>query len=268
MIRDLLKKHHITPDTGQDQHFLDDETVLDRELQEAEINDSDTVLEVGGGIGSLTKKLAKAADHVYVIEKDTRLVEILEDELSGFDNVDIIEGDALKVDWPAFDKCVSNPPYHLSSELIERLGEKQKLSVLSLQKEFADRLVAKPGSSDYSAISIRANYHFIPVFLQPIAKDRFYPAPEVESALVKLYPRKKKFGIHDEDLFFQVVRALFTNKRKKVRNAFVDARHILGIEKDEAKSVRDDLPYSEERVINLEMKQLAELANYWREHSG
>lgn len=268
MIRDLLQKHRITPDTDQDQHFLDDETVLQQEVQEAEIDGSDIVLEIGGGLGSLTKKLAEKAGQVYVIEKDPRLIDVLEDELDGLDNIEIIEGDALEVDWPGFDRCVSNPPYHLSSELIERLGEEQKLSVLSLQKAFAERLVAEPGSSAYSSISIRANYHFIPVFLQTISRDSFYPPPEVKSALVKLYPRKKKFGIHDEDVFFTVVKALFTNKRKKVRNAFVDARHILGIDKDAAKAVRDDLPYSEERVINLEMKQLAELANYWAEHDG
>jgi 16S rRNA (adenine1518-N6/adenine1519-N6)-dimethyltransferase len=262
MIKELLREYDLEPDTFQGQHFLDAERILEQEVDEAEVDDTDTVLEVGTGLGTLTKKIAERAGTVYTVEKDKRIVRKLRDILQGYDNIELVQGDVLDIELPAFDTCVSNPPYHISSELIELLGENKALSVLTLQQAFAQRLVAAPGSGDYSRLTVMTNYHFIPVYIQDISADYFYPRPDVDSALVKLYPREKQFGIDDSERFFTLVAALFTNKRKKTRNAFVDGRHILDIDKDHAKGLRDDLPHSEERVINLEMKQLAETSAF------
>lgn len=262
MIRQLLQKHGFTPDTHQDQHFLDSEHILNREIEEADLSSTDTVLEIGAGLGNLTRKLAQKAGTVHAIERDKRLVTILQKEFRTTDNITVIQGDAMEIDWPDYDKCVSNPPYHISSSLTEKLGQNQKLSVLTLQKEFAQRLVAQPGSSDYSRLTIMANYYFIPVYLQDIPPSAFYPEPDIDSALVKLYPRPNKFSIQDPDSFLRTVKALFIHKRKKVRNAFVDSRHIIGIDKDQAKTMRDQLPHSQERVINLNMKQLADITHH------
>ncbi|MDY6770523.1 MAG: 16S rRNA (adenine(1518)-N(6)/adenine(1519)-N(6))-dimethyltransferase RsmA [Candidatus Nanohaloarchaea archaeon] len=262
MIKETLQRHGLEPDPQQGQHFLADERILQQEVREAEVSADDTLLEIGAGIGNLTRKLTAAAGHVHAVERDKRMVAALREELDGIDNVDVIEGDILELDWPEFDKCVSNPPYEISSELIERLGKAGQLSVLTLQQAFAEKLVAEPGSSGYSRISVLANYHFIPVYIRDVSRESFYPPPEVDSALLKLFPREKQFGIEDEDAFFEVVRALFTHKRKKVRNAFVDSRHILDMDKDAAKAMRDDLPHSEERVINLDLQKLAEVTAF------
>jgi len=260
MIQQLLDKYRFQPDEHRDQHFLNSERILQEAVDQAEIENGDVVLEIGAGMGILTHKLAEQAQNVYAVENDEKLIKILRNEFENHNNVEIIHGDIMSVEWPEYDKCVSNPPYHLSSELVEMLGERQKLSVLSFQQEFAERLVAEPGSSDYSRLTVMANYYFIPVYLQDIPSSAFYPPPDVDSALVKLFPRPNKFGIEDKDRFFRIVKALFIHRRKKVRNAFVDSRHIFEIEKDTAKQLRDKLPYSEERVINLHVKQLAELA--------
>ncbi len=262
MIEDLLRRYDIRLDTDQGQHFLDDETVLRREVDEADLSGDETVLEIGAGLGTLTTEIARQAGTVRAVERDKRLIDALEQETGRFDNIEIIEGDVLELEWPAFDVCISNPPYEISAELIERLGKEGKLSVLTLQRAFAQKLIVEPGSSAYSRMTVMANYYFIPVYLQDVPAASFYPEPDVESALVKLFPREKKPDTADEDTFFTIVRALFTHKRKKVRNAFVDARHILDISKDRGKELRDDVPYSEERVINLQLKQLAEISSW------
>jgi len=261
MIPELLQKHGLSPKTGLGQHFLDDPTVLDREIEEAEIEDNDHVLEIGAGLGTLTTRLADVAGKVTTIEQDAALIPVLEKELKLHDNVELVHGDALDIEWPDVDRCVCNPPYQIASALVERLGEAGIPAVMVVQEEFAQRLVAEAGTDAYSRLTLLANYYFVPVYLDPVPATAFEPEPEVESALIKLFPANKQDEIGPEQ-FFTTVDALFTHKRKKVRNAFVDSRHITGMTKDAAKEMRDDLPYSEQRVIDLELQQVVEIAQY------
>lgn len=261
MITELLQKHGLSPNTGLGQHFLDDPDLLDREVEEGELEETDHVLEVGAGLGTLTKRLADVAEQVTTIEQDSSLIPVLEKELRMYDNIDIIHGDAMDVDWPEVDRCICNPPYQIASALVERLGEEGIFSVMVVQEEFAQRLVADAGTGDYSRLTLLANYYFVPVYLKSVPSTAFEPEPEVESALIKLFPANKQDEVGPEQ-FFTTVDALFTHKRKKVRNAFVDSRHITGMTKDAAKQMRDDLPYSEQRVINLELQQVVEIAQY------
>ncbi|MDY6789525.1 MAG: 16S rRNA (adenine(1518)-N(6)/adenine(1519)-N(6))-dimethyltransferase RsmA [Candidatus Nanohaloarchaea archaeon] len=266
MIKQILNRYGFSPDRLKGQHFLNDERLLEEEVEEAEIGGSDTVLEIGGGLGTLTRKLAERAGKVHTVEKDPQMVEILEKELSDLENVEIHSSDVLDLDLPDFDKCVSNPPYQISSSIIEMLGRERKLSVLTFQKQFAKRLVASPGSKDYSRISVRCQMSFIPVYLKEIPASSFLPEPEVDSALVKLYPRNDEIYTGDEEAFNRTIRALFTNRRKKIRNAFVDGRHILNIPKQKAKRMRDRIPHSEDRVNNLEVRELAEISEFLEEN--
>jgi len=129
MIEDLLRRYDLRLDTEQGQHFVDDETLLRREVDEADLDGDETVLEIGSGLGTLTKAIARQAGHVIAVERDARLIDALEQETSGFETIEIIEGDILEIDWPAFDVCISNPPYEISADLIERLGKAGNLSV-------------------------------------------------------------------------------------------------------------------------------------------
>lgn len=265
MIREKLKKYNLYLDENKGQSFLDNPRILEKEVEEAEIEDNDVILEIGAGIGNLTKKLAEKAKKVYAIEKDEDLVYALKKELEDFDNVEIIEGDALEIEFPEFDKCVSNIPYSISSEIIEKLTNYGNLSVLTLQKEFAKRLVAEPGSDNYSRITILSRFYFLPVIVEEISRENFFPEPEVDSALVKFYPRDESFGVEDEEFFFKAVKALFIHKGKKVRNAFYNSRHFFDLDKEKAKELRDKLPHSEERVFNLEIRKLCELSKKLKE---
>ncbi len=259
MIEEELRRLGIKPVKGQ--NFLRDENVIDALIEAGEV-DGTTVMEIGAGTGAITEPLEEKAEKVYALETDTKLSEHLEDKFSDTP-VEVINQDFLEYEiLDEVERCVSNLPFQISSEAVEKLGREQVQSSLILQEELADRLVAEPGSSDYSHFTVLANYYFIPVKLRTVSRESYYPSPEVDTAIVKLYPNRDRHGVEDEEQFFEISRALFTHKRKKARNAFVDARHILGMEKDEAKELRDEIPHSEERVINLQVIQLKEIAEF------
>lgn len=257
-----LRELGIKPVRGQ--NFLISEPVVNSLVEAGEV-EGEEVLEIGAGTGVVTEKLAEEAEKVLAVEKSTTLAEHLRERFEETQNVEIVEQDILEYDFSGVDRCVSNLPFQLTSEILEKLGENQVQSALIVQDELADKIVAEPGGSNYGSFSIRMNYYFIPVKLRTVGKTNFHPAPEVDAAIIKLYPNKERHGVEDEEQFFETVKALFTHKRKKVRNAFVDARHIFGIEKDRAKKLRDEVPHSEERVNELEVIQLKEISEFLKE---
>lgn len=261
-VKQELRELGVKPVRGQ--NFLTSEAVTKALVEAGEAEDKD-VLEIGAGTGVITRELSEKADKIYAVEKNTVLAEHLKEQFEG-SNVEVIEEDILEYEIPEVDRCVSNLPFQLSSEILEMLGERQIQSSLILQDELADKIVADPGEGRYGPFTVMVNYYFVPVKLRTVAKRSFHPAPEVDAAIVKLYPNKERHGVKDEEQFFETTNALFTHKRKKVRNAFVDARHIFEIEKDEAKKLRDELPHSEERVNELEVIQLKEISEFLAEN--
>jgi 16S rRNA (adenine1518-N6/adenine1519-N6)-dimethyltransferase len=253
-----LRKLGIKPVKGQ--NFLTSEVIVEALVEAGEVEDQE-VLEIGAGTGAITQKLSEKAEKVYAVENNSVLSKHLREEFES-SNVEVFEQDILEHDFGEVDRCVSNIPFHLSSEILEKLGKEQIQSALIIQDDLADRIVAEPGESDYGRLTVMINYYFIPVKLRTVPSSSFEPAPDVQAAIVKLYPNEERHGVENEDFFFKIVRALFTHKRKKVRNAFVDARHILEISKDEAKEIRDDLPHSEKRVNQLEIIELKEIAEF------
>lgn len=257
MIERTLRELGVKPVRGQ--NFLTSETVIEALVKAGETEDK-TVLEIGAGTGAITEKLIEESETVYALETDHTLFKHLEDE---FPEAEIVNQDFLEYEISSdVDRCVSNLPFQISSEAVEKLGRHQIQSALILQEELADRMVAEPGSSDYSHFTVMVNYYFVPVKLRTVSGSNYYPSPEVETAIVKLYPNRERHGVEDEEFFFKLSRALFTHSRKKTRNAFVDARHILDIEKERAKELRDEIPHSEERVVTLEIIDLKEIAEF------
>ncbi|MFB6245857.1 MAG: 16S rRNA (adenine(1518)-N(6)/adenine(1519)-N(6))-dimethyltransferase RsmA [Candidatus Nanohaloarchaea archaeon] len=258
-LRDELRHLGVKPVGGQ--HFLESGSVVEALVEAGEVEDR-TVLEIGPGTGSITEKLVERAESITAVEKDTTLASHVEEAFPG---VEVVEGDFLDMEGLDFDRCVSNIPFEISSEVVRKLGRAQIQSALIVQDQLADKIVAEPGENEYSEFSVAAQYFFVPVKLRTVSSSAFYPEPEVDAAIVKLYPNKERHGVEDEEAMFELAKALFTHGRKKVRNAFVDARHILDYEKDEAKRIRDDLPHSEERVKKLSVRQLAEITEFLEE---
>lgn len=215
----ILNKHGIRLSKEQGQSHIVDEEILERIIEYGNISSSDFVLEIGPGIGNLTFFLVENAGKVLAVEKDKRLVNILRSRFSEVEDLEIVHGDALEVELPEFDKVISNLPYSISSPLTFRLFEKDfNLGVLMYQEEFARRMVASPGSSEYSRLSVSVKYYSEAEILEKISPDKFIPQPEVNSAIVRVRSREPSFQVEDEDLFFNTVRAAFQHRRQKIRN--------------------------------------------------
>jgi 16S rRNA (adenine1518-N6/adenine1519-N6)-dimethyltransferase len=233
----LIARAGVRGDPERDQHFLVDDRVLDR-LPGYLPAEADTahVLEVGGGPGALTDRLLDAADRVTVVERDQDLAAFLEAEFADAieaDRLDIIEGDALEVELPAFTASVSNLPYGISSEITFRLLPTGRPLVLTFQREFAERMAAEPGTDEYGRLSVTAGHYADVELVETVPKEAFSPPPAVESAVVRVTPRKPEYTVPDDETFMAIVRAIFTQRRKTLRNAIRNTTHISGIDDPE-----------------------------------
>ncbi len=200
-----------------DQVFLINDEILRREVLYADISEKDIVLEIGAGVGNLTRFIAERAKKVIAVEKDRYLVKILRDVLKEFDNVEIVEGDILKIKVPKFNKVVSNIPFSISSEITEYLMLNGfELAVILYQKEFAERLVAKPCSKNYSRITILVNLFSKVELLEIVSKKNFFPIPEIDSAIVRFEYKRRDYDFDVND-FLSFIRDIFIHKKKKLR---------------------------------------------------
>jgi 16S rRNA (adenine1518-N6/adenine1519-N6)-dimethyltransferase len=233
------------------QNFLVDKGVLSRIADYAELKPSDHVLEIGAGTGNLTEILAKRAGWVYSIEVDGDLVNGLKGR---FSNVDVISGDALKVEIPNYNKVVSNLPYQISSKITYRiLSRPFDLAVLMYQKEFAKRLIAPVGSKDYGRLSVVARHYCKPEILEYVSRSAFRPNPRVGSAIVRLRPRHENLDV-DYYSFMKLVTGLFNHRRKKLISSLAE----IGISREAIADI--DSSMLERRVEDINSDEVAFLA--------
>lgn len=261
----LLGRAGVRGDPNQDQHFLVDDRVLDRLPDYAREADFDTtaVLEIGGGNGALTDRLLAMAESVTVIERDgdlaTFLCEEFEDAVAA-DRLTVIEGDALSVDVPEFTCSISNLPYGISSEISFRLLPRGKPLLVMLQREFAERMAADSGDEAYGRLSVTAGHYADVEILEIVPNTAFDPQPAVESAIVRTTPRDPTYSVPDEDFFLDFVRAVFTQRRKTMRNAIRNTTHISGIDDEAAVVDGADADLLRKRAGSVSPAEFAELA--------
>ncbi len=260
--RRLLHTYRIFPKKRLGQNFMIDEDLLRLMISHASVNKNDVVLEIGAGLGFLTRLLSQKCKQVIAVEADSQLMRILRTELKDLENVNLVEGDVLKVPLPDFNKVVSNPPFYVSSPILFWLLERNfDCAVLTFQKEFAERLVASAGSKDYGRLTVMTYYRADVELLDYVSKDMYYPPPDVNSYIVWLRPRLPPFTVRDKQAFFELVRTLFTQRNKKVRNAITPFLAKLGIEKEKIIEAADSLPYHDKRVRELAPEDFGALAN-------
>ena len=228
--KQTLRKYGLRLRKGLGQNLLIDDDILEKIVKAASLAKDDLVLEIGPGLGVLTKRLASLASKVIAVEVDPALVRLLGRELRDYKNVEIIEADILKTDLsnllpPSSPKLkvVANLPYYITTPVIIRLLEKRDLlenMIIMIQKEVGERILASPGGKDYGSLSILVQYYAIPELITPVSSSSFIPRPKVDSSVIKLKiadaPRVK---VDDEKLFFRVVRGAFGKRRKMLPNA-------------------------------------------------
>lgn len=238
----------VTPRKSLGQNFLADANTAKRIVDAAAVTHDDLVFEIGPGLGALTRYLAESAAQVIAIELDQTLIPLLQNELAGATNVAIVRGDALEVDFVALAqeaaarhgrpfaaiRFVANLPYYITSAIVRRIlecGLDIKVIVLTVQLEVAQRAVALPPNMSVFTVSVQ--FYGAPELLFRIPGGQFYPAPEVESAVLRITPHAVPYDV-DRDIFFRWVRAGFSQKRKQLRNTLAAG---LGITKAEAEKV-------------------------------
>jgi 16S rRNA (adenine1518-N6/adenine1519-N6)-dimethyltransferase len=251
----ILKENNIRLDRRKGQNYLVDSNILHKIVSYADLSPGDTVLEIGAGIGTLTIPLAEHAKKVIAVEQDQKIAAVLEKRLQklNISNVEVLAEDAVKTDFPPFNKVVSNLPYKISSPITFKLLKYDfDFAVLMYQLEFAERMVAKPGESNYSRLSLMLHFYANIEMLFEVSKHAFFPNPKISSAVIKLIPDKKA---EIDEFFVKTTRALFQHKKKKVRNALLDSFHeIAEVDKKEAKEIVSKLDERllSERVVKLE----------------
>lgn len=250
---EVLQKYEFNFQKRFGQNFLIDTHVLDKIISSAEITKEDFVLEIGPGIGTMTQYLACAAGEVAAVEIDKALIPILEDTLSGYDNVTVINEDILKVDIAALAeeknggrpiKVVANLPYYITTPIIMGLFEKHvplaSITVM-VQKEVADRMQVGPGSKDYGALSLAVQYYAEPYIVANVPPHCFMPRPKVGSAVIRLTRHEKPpVEVEDERLLFALIRASFNQRRKTLANGLKNA-DTLGLDKEEITGAIEEL---------------------------
>lgn len=238
VIREVLTRHGFSFSKALGQNFLINPAVCPRMAALCGADETTGVLEIGPGVGVLTKELAQRAKKVVSVELDARLLPVLEETLQAFDNVTVVHGDILKVDlaalfaehFPGLRIAVcANLPYYITSPVILRLLESglpiDAITVM-VQKEVADRLCAKPGAKAAGALTVMADYYAEAETLFDVSRGSFYPAPQVDSAVIRLTVRPAPAGAaEDTAAFFRLVKAAFSQKRKTLVNAVSSALH-------------------------------------------
>lgn len=262
--KEILKKSQIRLNKRKGQHYLVNSSILDRIIRSAELSPEDTVLDIGAGIGTLTIPLSKVAGRVIAIEQDSKIAQILKERLKekGINNVEVVEGDAIRLDIPNFNKVVSNLPYQISSPITFRLLKYDiDFAVLMYQLEFADRMVASPGNSKYSRLSVMMKIYAHVEKLFTVPRGAFIPQPRISSAVVKFTPKK---DVEVDDFLLKTTRALFQHKRKKSKKALLDSFHeVATVDKKTAKELvsRLDPQLMEERPFQMETESIVKISN-------
>ncbi len=264
--KNILNQHGITLNKNLGQNYLIDKNKRNQIIGFGDVDKNDVVLEIGTGIGTLTIELAKKAKKVIAIEQDENICKILTKRLKDekIDNVELINDDALKVDFPKFNKIISNLPYQISSPITFKFLEYNfDLAILMYQKEFADRMNGEVGSKNYSRLSAMLYFKCNVETLTNVSAESFIPKPKIDSTVVKMTPKENRISNEDFNIYSNFTKALFQHRNKKIKNALIDSRHIISnidkkILKKRLNAIEDDElnEYLSKRVVELTPEEI------------
>ena len=276
--KEIINKYSFAFQKKFGQNFLIDSNVLESIIRGAEITKDDFVLEIGPGIGTMTPYLCEAARQVVAVEIDKMLIPILEDTLSEYDNVEVINQDVLKVDIKSLAeeknngkpiKVVANLPYYITTPIIMGLFESgvpiDSITIM-VQKEVADRMQTGPGSKDYGALSLAVQFYATAKVILNVSATCFMPRPNVDSAVIKLTRHKEPtVNVADEKLMFKIIRASFNQRRKTLVNGLKNSPELSFSKEQIVKAIEKIGKPETIRGEALTLEEFAELANAFTE---
>ncbi len=270
--KEVVQKYNFKFSKSLGQNFLIDSNIIDKILVGAKIKEGDNIIEVGPGIGTLTREMGKVAEKVVAIEIDRNLIPILKDTLSDLDNTEVVNQDILKVDIQELIKdklnggpikLVANLPYYITTPIVMKFLEEDipvTDIVVMVQKEVADRMNAIPGTKDYGALSIAVQYYCETEIVAKAPRHMFIPQPNVDSTVIGLHVRaERKYDVHNEEIFFKTVKASFGQRRKTLLNSLGG----LGfLNKDEIREILKEASIDEKRRgETLSIEEFSVLSN-------
>lgn len=273
----IMRKYNIVPQKKYGQNFLIDDLVLDKIILNADIQKGDLVIEIGPGLGNLTRRLCERAGHVVAIEIDKNMVDILTKEYNKLENLTILNQDIMQAnlneiisefsDWHKV-KVVANLPYYITTPIIMKLLEDKtniELIEVMVQKEVAERLCAKPTGREYGAITVAINYYSEPEYIDTVKASCFLPPPNVDSAVILLKILDKPKVFVNEKLMFEIVKASFSMKRKTLLNSLGSA-NINGVNKEKLSKILTELNIPLDiRAERISLEDFARISNKFEE---
>ncbi|SHE63538.1 16S rRNA (adenine1518-N6/adenine1519-N6)-dimethyltransferase [Atopostipes suicloacalis DSM 15692] len=272
---EILNKYNLSAKKSLGQNFIIDTNILRNIVKTAAVDEKTTVIEVGPGIGALTEQIAKEAKEVFAFEIDDRLLSVLDDTLSPYDNVTILHQDILKVDFESFKEqyledttrlvVIANLPYYITTPIIMHLIESSlevDEMVLMMQKEVASRLEAKPSTKAYGSLSIAIQYYMDVEVAFTVPRTVFMPQPNVDSAIIRLKTLKEPpVQVKNEPLFFKIVRASFVQRRKTIWNNLKKALDDKQKEQELKEAFQKTNVDSSRRGESLTIEEFGQLAD-------
>ncbi|SHI22870.1 16S rRNA (adenine(1518)-N(6)/adenine(1519)-N(6))-dimethyltransferase RsmA [Clostridium intestinale] len=266
--QELVKKYNFRFSKSLGQNFLIDDSVLEDIVEGAEVSEEDLVIEIGPGVGTLTRELIKKAKRVVAIELDSNLIPILTEELGDEEKFSLIHNDALKVNFDEIMageksvKLVANLPYYVTTPIIAKLlneGYKFKSLTIMIQKEVAERMNSEPNCKEYGSISVLVQYFCTTKIIRKVAPSSFMPRPKVDSIVIRLDRLEQpRVELKDEKLFFDIVRNSFNMRRKTLWNALKS----FGLDKESMEGVFKDAGIDQKRRgETLSIEEFGALAN-------
>jgi 16S rRNA (adenine1518-N6/adenine1519-N6)-dimethyltransferase len=279
---EIIKKFKIKLNKNLGQNFLTDENIVKKIVGSAIISDRDLIIEIGPGIGSMTRELCKNAGKVLAVEIDKYLIPALTYNLREFNNIEIVNKDIMDENIvemintaklsgfnPENVKVIANLPYYITTPIIMKFLEEAPgidMMVFMVQKEVAERMVAKPGGKDYGALSVAVQFYSEPSIIFNVSPDSFVPRPNVDSTVIKLNVYKEPIvDIKSKKMFFKTVKAAFGQRRKTLPNALCNSGYFKQ-NKEEMKDILENMGIGEnQRGETLSIMQFAELSNSFYE---
>jgi 16S rRNA (adenine1518-N6/adenine1519-N6)-dimethyltransferase len=273
-IRDLMCRYEFFPRKKWGQNFLIDGNILNKIVSSCDLNQDNYVIEIGPGLGALTMKLAKTSRGVLAIEIDRDLQVMLQEVLAGYNNVRLLFANILEVNLEEelikafalptvqpYQVC-ANIPYNITTPIIFYLLEKcshLQSATLVMQKEVAQRIMASPGGKDYGLLTLTTSYYASSELLMNVSRNCFYPRPEVDSAVLRITPRREKIKVNDELVFKNLLRASFQKRRKTILNIYTE---FSGQDKNQIQGLLQQWGISPQaRPENLSLDDFVLLAN-------